>query len=81
MANNKKSFQYNGNTVYYFLKNIHWREIRDKEMASALMFTCDENDNQNDFFAIYDEKYKVISFKSSNGSRYFCVKNIFCSVR
>lgn len=30
MSNDKKSFQYKGNTIYYFVKNIKWKEIRGK---------------------------------------------------
>ena len=71
MLNNKKSFQYNGNTVYYFVKNIDWKEIHGKEMASALMFICDENDNQNEFFAIYDEKYKVMYAMPHDALRWY----------
>lgn len=71
MPNNKNSFQYNGNTVYYFVKNIDWKEIRGKEMANALMFICDENDNQNDFFSIYDEKYKVMHAMPNDALRWY----------
>ena len=73
MSNNnkKKSFQYNGNTIYYFVKNIEWKEIRGKEMASALMVICDENDNQNDFFAIYDERYKVMYAMPDDALRWY----------
>ena len=56
----KKSFLYNEKTIYYFVKNIEWQEVRGKEMASALIVVCDENDTQNDVFAVYDERYKVM---------------------
>ena len=58
--NDKKSFQYKGKTIYYFVKDIEWKEVRGKEIANAIMVLCDENGTQNDVFAIRDERYKVM---------------------
>lgn len=69
--NDMKSFQYNGKTIYYFVKNIEWKEIRGEEMASAFMVICDKNDTHNDFFAIYDERYKIIYAMPDDAKRWY----------
>jgi len=68
---NKKSFVHNGQTIYYFVKNIEWKEIRGKEMASAFIVICNENDDQNDFFAIHDERYKVMYAMPDDAKRWY----------
>lgn len=40
-------------------------------MASAIMVVCDENDNQIDFFKIYDEWYKVICALPEDAKRWY----------
>ena len=68
---NKKSFVYDGQTIYYFVKDIKWKEVRGKEMASAFMVICDEGDSQNNFFAIYDERYKVMYAMPDDAKRWY----------
>ena len=71
---NKKSFVHNGQTIYYFVKNIEWKEIRGKEMASVFMvicIICNENDDQNDFFAIHDERNKVMYAMPDDAKRWY----------
>lgn len=41
--NDVKGFQYKGKTIYCFVKDIELKEVRDKEMANAIMVPCDEN--------------------------------------
>ena len=57
---NLKCFQYKAQILYYFVKDIQFKEVRGKEMADAYMVICDENMNQKDFLRVYDEKYKVL---------------------
>ncbi len=71
MSVNKKSFPYKGSAIYYFVKNIEWKEVCGKEMASGFMVICDENDAQNDFFAIYDEKNKVMHAMPDDAKRWY----------
>lgn len=73
---NKKQFLYNGQTICYFVKDIKWKEIRGKEMASAIMVICDENNNHNDFFAIYDERYRVLYAMPDDAKRWY--ENYLC---
>lgn len=68
---NKKSFVYNGQMVYYFVKDIKWKETQGKEMASAFMVIHNENDSQSDSFAIYDERYKVMYAIPDNAKRWY----------
>lgn len=69
--NDMKSLQYNGETIYYFVKDIEWKEVRGKEMANAIMVLCDENGTQNDVFAIYDERYKVLYAMPDDAIRWY----------
>lgn len=68
---NKKSFVYNGNTIYYFIKDIELIETRCKEMASAIVVICDKNSTHNDVFAIYDERYKVMYAMPDDALRWY----------
>ena len=69
--NDMKSLQYNGGTIYYFVKDIEWKEVRGKEMANAIMVLCDKNGTQNDVFAIYDERYKVLYAMPDDAKRWY----------
>lgn len=40
-------------------------------MANAIMVICDQNDNQKDFFSVYDEKDKVLYAMPSDALRWF----------
>ncbi len=68
---NKKSFTHNGQTFYYFTKDIELTEARGKEMAAAFVVLCDDNDNQIDFFRIYDERIKVLYAMPNDVSRWY----------
>lgn len=57
--------------MYYFVKNIELKEVRGKEMASALIVVCDENDTQNDVFAVYDERRKVMYAMPDDVKRWY----------
>ncbi len=69
--NDVKSFQYQGKTIYYFVKDIEWKEVRGKEMANALMVLCDENGTQIGAFAIYDERYNVMHAMPDDALRWY----------
>lgn len=71
MQNNKNNFIYKGKIIYYFIKDIELKEVRGKEMANAIMVICDQNDNQKDFFSVYDEKDKVLYAMPSDALRWF----------
>ena len=66
-----KSFIYNGQIIYYFVKDVVWYEFRGKEKASAYMVICDENGTQNDVFAICDERYKVLYAMPDDAKRWY----------
>lgn len=68
---NKKSFPYKGQEIFYFIKDIEWKETCGKEMASALMVVCDENDTHNDVFAIYDDRNKVMYALPHDAQRWY----------
>lgn len=71
MLTNKKNFQHKGRTVYYFVKDIECKEKHGKEMASAIMVICDEDDAHIDCFSIYDERYKVLYAMPSDALRWY----------
>ena len=66
-----KNFEYNGQTIYYFVKDITFKETRGKEMASGYMIVCDENSNQTGVFALYDERTKVIYALPNDAKRWY----------
>ena len=66
-----KNFQYKGETIYYFVKDIEWKEVRGKEMANAIMVICDEKGTQNDVFAIYDERNKIMCAMPDDAKRWY----------
>ena len=68
---NKKSFSYKGQEIFYFVKDIKWKETHGKEMASAFMVVCDENDTHTDVFAIYDDRIKVMYAMPHDAQRWY----------
>ena len=69
--NDMKSFLYKEETIYYFVKDIKWKEVRGEEVANACMVVCDENGTQNIVFTIYDERYKVIYAMPNDAKRWY----------
>lgn len=69
--NDMKSFRYNGETIYYFVKDIEWKEVCGKETANAIMVICDKNGTQNNVFAIYDERCKVMYAMPDDAARWY----------
>lgn len=70
---NLKSFEYNGKTIYYNIKDIDIRlkPIKGVEKASAYMDIFDENHNAIDVFQVYDEKNLVIYGMPSDAKRWY----------
>lgn len=66
-----KKFPYNGEIMYYFVKDIKWEAVQGTEMASAIMVVFDENKNQKEFFGIRDEKYKVLYAMPNDAGRWY----------
>ena len=68
---NKKCFIHKGQTLYYLVKDIEFKEVRGKEMAKAIMMIRNESDTKNYTFAIYDEKDKVLYSMPDDALRWY----------
>ncbi len=59
-SSNEKSFTYEGQTLYYSIKDVEFSVHKGIEWATGIMLIFDENHIHKDTFAVSDERNKVL---------------------